>query len=77
MKPWYRSSTIWFNLAAFAAAAGPLLAAYLIGAGIGKDLAGQVAGAAGLFSALVNLWLRVAVTKTGIAPLNPPVGGSG
>lgn len=77
-KPWYRSSTIWFNVAAFMAAAGPLISAYLIGSGFGKELAGQIAGGSGLISALINLWLRVAITKTGISPLlAPPVEGSG
>jgi len=73
MKKWYRSSTVWFNVATFVAAAGLLISSYLIGAGVSKEVAGQVAGAAGLVSSLVNLWLRVALTKTAIAP----VGGSG
>lgn len=69
MKPWYKSTTLLFNLAAFVAAAGPMVAAYLVGAGVGEEVAGRIAGGAGLVSALVNLWLRYAKTNSAIAPI--------
>lgn len=65
-KPWYRSLTIWANIAAFLVAATPLFTAYIVQSGIGEDVANQIAGLTGLTSALINLALRIFATGSPI-----------
>ena len=64
-KPWYRSATIWTNVALALAMIVPILSAQL-GAVVGHDLALRIAAGAGLLNALVQVIVRVFFTNTAL-----------
>lgn len=65
-KPWYRSATIWSNVALALAMIVPILSAQL-GAVVGDDMAFRIAAGAGLINAVVQVIVRVFVTGTPIS----------
>lgn len=64
-KPWYRSATIWLNIATALAMIVPVLSAQL-SVIIGDDMALRVAAGAGLLNTIVGILVRVWLTNTGI-----------
>lgn len=65
-KPWYRSATVWTNVAAFIAAAVPLVVTYTSTI-LGEETALQISAGLGIANALLQLGVRVFVTKAPIA----------
>ncbi len=65
-KPWYRSATIWTNIALALAMIVPILSAQL-GQIVGDDMALRIAAGAGLLNAVVQVIVRVFFTSTAIS----------
>ena len=65
-KPWYKSTTVWSNIGVFVASAVPLVTAYTNTLPWSQDTAAQIAAALGVANALLQLGLRVFVTRTNL-----------